>query len=113
LLNLISNAIKFTDAGSVSLTVSRVPPNNDAPAAVRFDISDTGIGMNPDQLDRIFEPFYQIDSPRGRRAPGLGLGLAISRQLARQLGGDIAVASAPNRGTTFTLSLPAAPKQQS
>jgi len=106
LLNLMNNALKFTEAGSVSLTVSIPFHQNGSHPAIRFEVVDTGIGMNRDQLECIFDPFYQIDSPRGRRAGGLGLGLAISRQLARQLGGEITVASEPGRGTTFTLQLP-------
>ncbi len=106
LLNLLNNALKFTEAGSISLNVSLSHSPGGGPGSIRFDVADTGIGMTADQLERIFEPFYQIENSPGRRAGGLGLGLAISRQLARQLGGELSVASTPEKGTAFSLTLP-------
>lgn len=103
LVNLLSNAIKFTDDGWVELAV--VPGQDE----VRFVIQDTGVGILPEKLDRIFDPFWQGERPNTRRAGGTGLGLSVSRRLARLLGGDIAVESTPGTGTTFTVRLPLRP----
>ncbi|MBI4740487.1 MAG: MASE1 domain-containing protein [Betaproteobacteria bacterium] len=100
LLNLLGNAIKFTPRGTIRLTVSR---SGDTTA---FSVADTGIGMTPEQLGRLFTPFEQADGSTTRQYGGTGLGLAISLQLARLMGGDIDVASAPGQGSTFTLRLP-------
>ena len=105
LLNLLSNAIKFTEKGSVSLILRGSPPSDQTPT-LRFDITDTGIGVNAADLREIFEPFYQVDHGITRRAGGFGLGLAISRQLAEQMGGQLAVESRPQAGSTFSLLLP-------
>ncbi len=105
LLNLVSNAIKFTPHGSVTLTLHRSPAD-EGKTMVRFDVTDTGIGMSPDNLQAIFEPFYQIDQSNTRRFGGFGLGLAISRQLAQQMGGELNVQSTPGSGSTFSLDLP-------
>jgi signal transduction histidine kinase/FixJ family two-component response regulator/HPt (histidine-containing phosphotransfer) domain-containing protein len=102
--NLLSNAIKFTAAGEVAARVS-VLDDVDAPT-LQCAISDTGIGMTPDVMSRLFNPFTQADSSTTRHFGGTGLGLSISRRLARLLGGDIAVASAPGEGSLFTLTLP-------
>jgi signal transduction histidine kinase/CheY-like chemotaxis protein len=100
LYNLISNALKFNSAGSVSLTV-------DAPGeAVRFSVADTGIGIGEDQIERLFDKFVQADSSTTRRFGGTGLGLAICRELTRAMGGDIQVASTLGKGSCFTLSAP-------
>jgi CheY-like chemotaxis protein len=107
LLNLLSNAIKFTPAGSVRLRVE-MPP--ECEGRIWFRVSDTGIGMAPEDLARIFEPFFQVDQRATRRYGGSGLGLAISRQLTHQMGGTLTVVSEPGRGTTFTLDLPVAPR---
>ena len=108
LINLLGNAIKFTDEGSVTLTVSC--PDIGAPdCKVRFDISDTGIGMTPDQLARLFQPFTQADSTTTRRYGGTGLGLVISQRLARMLGGDVEVSSEPGKGSTFHVSIDPGP----
>jgi PAS domain S-box-containing protein len=106
LLNLIVNAIKFTEPGGrVSLECERDP----AARVVRVRVSDTGHGIPPEQLGRIFDPFVQVDRQRTRDSQqGLGLGLAISRDLARAMRGDLTVESAPGVGSTFTLTLPAA-----
>ncbi len=100
LFNLLSNAAKFTSGGTVHLRVQRDFET------VAFVVSDNGIGMTFDQLERLFIPFNQADSSTARRYGGTGLGLALSRELARLLGGEIDVISAPGRGSTFTLTLP-------
>jgi PAS domain S-box-containing protein len=102
LLNLLSNAVKFTDHGG-RITI-RAHAYGDTLA---IDVSDTGRGIPEDKLDVIFEPFVQIDRRLTREQEGVGLGLAISRELARAMGGDLAVTSELGVGSTFTLSLPA------
>jgi PAS domain S-box-containing protein len=99
-LNLISNAVKFTARGSVSLATRT---NGDE---VRIAVSDTGIGIRPQDLELIFEEFRQVDQSRTREYGGTGLGLSITRKLIALLGGDIAVASQYGRGSTFTVTLP-------
>jgi signal transduction histidine kinase len=101
LVNLLSNAVKFTDNGTV--TVEAKPMKND----VQLIVSDTGIGIQPDHLNRIFDPFWQVEQKATRRATGTGLGLTVCRRLANLMGGDIVVSSAPGEGTTFTVTLPA------
>jgi signal transduction histidine kinase/DNA-binding response OmpR family regulator len=105
-LNLLSNACKFTERGEVRLGVSI---DRDE---VTIRVADTGIGMTPEQLKRLFQEFTQADSSTTRRYGGTGLGLAISRKLARLMGGDITVESAPGVGTTFTVGLPIGPAGQ-
>jgi len=111
LLNLLSNASKFTEAGAITLRVRR---DGAAGETVVFAVEDTGIGMTPDQLARLFEAFTQAEASTARRFGGTGLGLTISRRFCRMMGGDIAVESAPGRGSTFTArvptTLPAAPR---
>jgi PAS domain S-box-containing protein len=104
LLNLLSNASKFTEAGTITLRVARDGPTGDT---VVFAVGDTGIGMTPDQLGRLFEAFTQAEAATARRFGGTGLGLTISRRFCRMMGGDIAVESAPGRGSTFTARIPA------
>jgi signal transduction histidine kinase/DNA-binding response OmpR family regulator/CHASE3 domain sensor protein len=101
LKNLLSNAVKFTDAGRVSLTVSA----NDE-GWVQFTVRDSGIGIAPDQQDKIFDAFHQADGSTARKYGGTGLGLSISRDLTSLLGGTLTLASTPGEGSTFTLSLP-------
>ena len=101
--NLLSNALKFTAQGRVALRV--FAPSNDT---IAFAVSDTGIGIAAHQQEIIFEAFRQADGSTHRRYGGTGLGLSISRDLARLLGGDIAVSSRPGQGSTFTLTLPTA-----
>jgi signal transduction histidine kinase len=105
LLNLLSNACKFTEAGRVSLRVAR--SELDGSPAVAFCVSDTGIGMSKEQIDRVFQPFEQADASTTRRFGGTGLGLAITSRLVDLMGGSIEVDSAPGEGSTFTLRLPA------
>lgn len=100
LLNLLSNALKFTDVGHVRLQVRADD------GAIQFAVSDTGIGIDDEELDRIFESFHQAEDPRGDARGGAGLGLAVSRSYALLLGGDVIADSQPGVGSTFTLSLP-------
>jgi CheY-like chemotaxis protein/signal transduction histidine kinase/CHASE3 domain sensor protein len=101
LKNLVSNALKFTEAGAVSVHV-----HPGAGETVRFDVQDTGIGISEHQREIIFDAFRQADGSTHRKYGGTGLGLTISRDLARLLGGDISVTSTPAEGSTFTLTLP-------
>ena len=101
LFNLCSNAIKFTEQGSITLKLSYLAEQNQ----LKFVISDTGIGMSNEELQRLFKPFSQADSSTTRRFGGTGLGLCISKQLARKLGGDIQVASEINKGSSFTVTI--------
>jgi signal transduction histidine kinase len=101
LLNLLSNAVKYTDRGAVSLTVAR---DGDR---LLFEVADTGIGIDPDHFEVLFEEFRQIATGDARRYGGTGLGLALSRRMARAMGGDIAVTSRVGQGSTFTLAMPA------
>ncbi len=103
-LNLLSNACKFTENGRVTLVAQA--EENEQESFVSIAVSDTGIGLSPEQIDRLFEEFSQADSSTTRRFGGTGLGLAISRRLARMMGGDIVVESALGKGATFTLRLP-------
>jgi PAS domain S-box-containing protein len=113
LLNLLSNAIKFTARGKVTLTIRGVRPAGEggdgAARVLRFEVADTGIGLDEAHVQRVFEPFYQVDQGATRRYGGSGLGLAISRQLAHQIGGSITVTSTLGAGSTFVLELPVAP----
>jgi signal transduction histidine kinase len=101
LLNLLSNACKFTENGTVALRAHR-----DGGLLV-VSVADTGIGMTPEQLSQLFQIFTQADASTTRRYGGTGLGLAISRHLAQMMGGEIGVESAPAAGSTFTVTLPA------
>ena len=104
LLNLVSNAVKFTAHGSVVVRVGATPrPNGDT--RIRVEIADTGIGVDPTTLDRMFEPFTQADASTTRNYGGTGLGLAIARELIDLMGGTIGAESEPGRGSTFWLEL--------
>jgi signal transduction histidine kinase len=105
LANLIGNAIKFTERGRIEL---RLTPR---PRGIGFEVRDSGIGIPPDRLGRLFDPFYQIDTSRGRSHGGTGLGLSISQRIVQEMGGRIRVHSTPGEGSTFrfTLALPEAP----
>jgi signal transduction histidine kinase len=98
LINLLGNAIKFTDEGAVSLSVRSVN------GRVRFEVTDSGIGISAEALDQIFDEFHQEETPA--RSVGTGLGLTISRRLARLMGGDVTVRSTLGNGSTFTVDLP-------
>ncbi|MDP3616954.1 MAG: ATP-binding protein, partial [Rhodoferax sp.] len=100
LLNYASNAIKFTEAGSVALRACMVDDTGDE-IHVRFEVQDTGIGIDAEQLSKLFQAFEQADVSTTRRYGGTGLGLAITRRLALLMGGDTGVASEPGRGSTF------------
>ncbi len=104
LLNLLGNALKFTERGSVDLRVAR-----DAAGALRLQVHDTGIGMDAAVMARLFQRFSQGEQGRARRYGGTGLGLEISRRLARAMGGDIEVQSRPGAGSVFTVTLPLMP----
>jgi CheY-like chemotaxis protein len=107
LLNLLSNACKFTDGGSVRLAVARERGTIEDGEWVRFTVADDGIGMSPDQMERLFQAFTQASASTSARYGGTGLGLAISRQFCRMMGGDIAVTSKEGEGSAFTVRLPA------
>jgi CheY-like chemotaxis protein/signal transduction histidine kinase/HAMP domain-containing protein len=114
LMNLLSNAFKFTDEGRVTLNIAPAPENetyhleslNRAKAVTAFSVSDTGIGIPTEKQRIIFEAFQQADGTTSRKYGGTGLGLSISREIARLLGGEIRVNSAPGEGSTFTFFLP-------
>ncbi len=106
LVNLLDNAIKFTERGMVRLTVQMID-RPDSDPTLQFAVADTGIGMTSAEMSRLFEPFYRAHSPALDRPAGTGLGLAICERLAKRLGGEIAVQSTPGEGSTFTVSLPA------
>ena len=108
LINLVSNAIKFTAKGHVYLNVSQETTEGQ-PDRIRFDIEDTGIGIAADQMERIFEAFTQADSSTTRQYGGTGLGLTITKRLAELLGGTLTVTSQPGHGSVFTLRLPLVP----
>ena len=110
LRNLVSNAVKFTETGEIRLNAEVKPDDQ-----IAFTVADTGIGIDPENLDVVFEDFTQIDSSVQRRVRGTGLGLPLTRKLARLLGGDVTVESQLNVGSTFTVLLPlaiSAPKRE-
>jgi CheY-like chemotaxis protein len=102
LRNLVSNALKFTEAGEVRVSARA----SSGGAAVTIDVADTGIGIAPEDHDRIFQEFGQVDGPVQRRVKGTGLGLALSRRMAELLGGTLTVRSTVGSGSVFTLTLP-------
>ena len=105
LVNLCGNAVKFTREGEVVLVVTQVPPSaadaDGDDVVLRFSVRDSGIGMSADQVQRLFQPFSQVDSSHARKYGGTGLGLAISRQLVGMMGGEIGVSSDLGRGSDF------------
>jgi PAS domain S-box-containing protein len=101
LLNMLSNAVKFTNRGEVTLRAQRQGDN------IYFEVRDTGIGIAAEHVEHIFDPFWQVDQSATRRAGGTGLGLSVTRRLARFLGGEVVVESQLGRGSTFTARLPA------
>jgi signal transduction histidine kinase len=100
LLNLLSNAVKFSDSGDI---VVRSNLDHDS---VEISVADSGIGIAEQNLERVFDPFWQVEQRSTRRAGGTGLGLSVSRSLARLLGGDIVVDSQLGKGSTFTAIIP-------
>jgi PAS domain S-box-containing protein len=106
LFNLLSNACKFTAQGTITLAVSR--ETVDGAVWVTFRVTDTGIGMTPEQMGKLFQVFAQADASTTRQYGGTGLGLAITRRFCQMMGGDITVESALGQGSTFTIRLPAA-----
>lgn len=108
LLNLIGNAVKFSESGEVRLRVM----HDGVDDTMRFEVSDQGVGIPTEHLERIFERFWQVEMNTTRRHQGAGLGLSVSRQLARLLGGDLTVSSQPGTGSVFCLALPARSRQR-
>src|SRR5258708_804001 len=102
-LTLLSNSCKFTKAGEVKLAARK---GSNGSSFVEFAISDTGIGMTPEQQAKLFEEFTQADASTAQHFGGTGLGLAITRKLARMMGGDVTVTSEPGKGSVFTVRLP-------
>jgi signal transduction histidine kinase len=100
LLNLLANALKFTERGEVVVTLQTMPDE------VRIAVRDTGIGIPAHAMTELFRDFHQLDVGDGRRYAGTGIGLALSRRLARALGGEIEARSREGEGSTFTLILP-------
>jgi signal transduction histidine kinase len=100
LRNLVVNAVKFTSGGSIVLRIESTR------GRLRFLVRDTGVGIPPEEQESIFEAFRQLDGSSTRSYGGIGLGLAVSRRLARVLGGDVTVESEPGVGSTFTLTIP-------
>jgi PAS domain S-box-containing protein len=105
LVNLLANAVKFTDIGDVSLTISSI--KDDHGRQFLFRITDTGIGIPEDKIDEIFEPFNQVECTTSRNCDGVGLGLAISKKLVKLMGGKIWAESVPGQGSTFSFTIQA------
>jgi len=106
LLNVIGNAIKFTERGTVTVRARQCHPTKSGICEINIEVSDTGIGMSPTQLERVFEEFVQADSGTTRRFGGTGLGLSITRRLLQLMEGEISVDSELGRGSTFFIKLP-------
>ncbi|MDO9083084.1 MAG: ATP-binding protein, partial [Humidesulfovibrio sp.] len=104
LRHLLENALKFTHQGGVTLD-AEVSCREKGDCTLRIQVADTGIGIEPEQMRRIFEPFVQAEAPLTKRYQGTGLGLAIVRELATKMGGSVEAQSAPGTGSTFTLCL--------
>ena len=106
LLNLLSNATKFTKGGTITLTVERENDSGSGEEMVVFTVADNGIGMTPEQMDRLFEAFAQAEASTTSKYGGTGLGLAITRRFSTMMGGDVQVQSEPGHGSAFTIRLP-------
>ena len=102
LVNLVGNAVKFTEEGTITLSVAF----DSAADRVEFSVTDTGIGIRPQVLEEIFSPFYQVDQKLNRNYEGTGLGLAISKHTVEMHHGEISVSSTPGEGSRFTFWLP-------
>jgi PAS domain S-box-containing protein len=110
LFNLLSNACKFTENGTITLEASRELIGG--VDWIKFSVSDTGIGMAPDQMEKLFQPFVQADASTSRKFGGTGLGMTITHRFCQMMGGEISAKSEPGVGTTFTIRLPARVKVQ-
>jgi PAS domain S-box-containing protein len=110
LFNLLSNACKFTENGTIILEASRELLGG--VDWIKFSVNDTGIGMDPEQMDKLFQPFVQGDASTSRKFGGTGLGMTITHRFCQMMGGEISAVSEPGRGTTFTIRLPARVKVQ-
>ncbi|MGV6813389.1 MAG: ATP-binding protein, partial [Phycisphaerales bacterium] len=105
LINIVGNAIKFTETGSVTIISSFQTDKTTDESFIRFDVTDTGIGMTQEQADKLFGAFTQADTSTTRKFGGTGLGLNISKRLSNMLGGDITIQSEPGKGSTFTTTV--------
>jgi len=105
LMNFVGNAVKFTEQGEITIGIKRLKEDDDR-VRLRFSVTDTGIGMTPEQARKIFEPYVQADASTARRFGGSGLGLAISQELVQLMGGVVGVRSEPLKGSTFWFDLP-------
>ena len=105
LINLIGNAVKFTPSGEVVVRVNLAEETADE-AVVKIEVTDTGIGIAEEHHAKIFEDFTQVDSPLQRKWRGSGLGLSLSKKIAELLGGAVAMASQPGKGSTFSVTIP-------
>jgi len=103
LVNLVGNAIKFTEKGTITVVVTFLPTWRDGESAVQFEVIDTGIGISPEKIEHLFQPFVQADTSTSRKFGGTGLGLPITRHIAELLGGRLTADSTPGAGATFTL----------
>jgi signal transduction histidine kinase len=104
LFNLLSNACKFTEKGLIRLEAKRI--RRKGSDWIQFRVTDTGIGMSPEQLDRLYRPFMQADASTTRKYGGTGLGLAISREFCQMMGGTLSAESELGKGSAFTVRLP-------
>ena len=103
MLNLLSNATKFTKEGEIRLDIDDNPENN---LLLDFKVSDSGIGMTQEQIDKVFQPFTQADEKTTRKFGGTGLGLTITKMFSEMMGGEVTINSVINKGTTFTVTIP-------
>lgn len=104
--NFLSNAIKFTSQGSITLSVSFETQLNDGRAVIRFAVTDTGIGITKEGIEKLFQPFHQAENSTTRKFGGTGLGLTIIKRLVSMMGGQVAVKSTPNQGSSFWVDIP-------